>query len=550
MTRLGGWIKATIDVPGARSLFLPLNSTKPDRLTDLLFYVALALGPALALWDLHRSWNPNGEYAYGWAVPILALLLFKLRWDGRPAPSDSLDTRFWAVLLASAMIPSRWLLEAAPERSICAWGGTLAAVGVSLCLIGLAGGYSWVAWFAFPLGFVLTAVPWPHMMEFLVTQSLVHRTVGVTVEILTLIGVPSMVGGNLIHIDNGVLDIDEACSGIRSLQAMVMLSLFFGEWFRLKLHRRLGLLLLGVGLTLLANIFRAVILAFIGFNYGMKELDAWHDPAGFAVLALTVTGTFVAAMFLQDRKNSEAPSLGALSGASTVGKAVISAAFTGSVIGLLLGGGIAVEGWYRFRHEKWEGWIWTIQWLEQKRDFHFVDIPVRTMNILRCDASRAAKWTESDGSLWTLYSLQWNPGNPSAEVAKVHRPDICLKAEGAILEKDLGLQWVQSDGINIPFHCYQFRLNEAPMIVYFCSSEEGGNCPSPKWNPCFEGEEMVQRAWEGRRSMGLQSLELAVQIGAAPSLQRMAIASRLAGLIQCRPGARAMFADSDKEQQK
>ena len=166
----------------------------------------------------------------------------------RPRPLET--AAFLAIVFGLLTLPARWLQEAAPERSICAWSYAFACVGISLSLISLAGGAAWFRWFSFPFAFLLTAVPWPHSLETLVSNSLMHRTAGATVEILCLIGVPSVQVGNLVHIETGVIDIDEACSGIRSLQAMVMVTLFLGELFRLTPARRLLLMAIGLAITL------------------------------------------------------------------------------------------------------------------------------------------------------------------------------------------------------------------------------------------------------------------------------------------------------------
>ncbi len=95
-----------------------------------------------------------------------------------------------------------------------------------------------------------------------------------------------------------------------------------------------------------------------------------------------------------------------------------------------------------------------MRWPEKSDDFHYVEIPGNSLRLLLCDESHAAAWKEADGGDWSLYWIRWNPGNPSAELAKVHRPDVCLNAEGAIMEKDLGTHISRAGGIPIPFHSY------------------------------------------------------------------------------------------------
>ena len=498
----------------------------------VLFAVALALGPVLALWHLHGRWNPNGDYAYGWVVPFLAAFLFKARWDARPAPSAPVNgAAGLALVCAALMLPARWLQEAAPERTFCAWSCAVSAIGASLFLISKAGGVSWFKWFSFPFAFLLTAVPWPHTLEMLVSNFLMRGTAGVTVEILCLFGIPGSQSGNLVHIETGVIDIDEACSGIRSLQAMVMLSLFLGELFRLKPARRVLLLVLGIAATLLANVIRTVTLSSIGFNHGMAAVDRYHDSAGFAVLALSLSGALLAAYLLH-------PAAAPASHVSNppVPRPVLPLKLCGALLVLFVATDLAVEGWYRLHEQEKRDWNWSVQWPRQCESFRFIEIPKRSLQILMCDESRAATWKEPDGTEWSLYWIRWNPGNPAAESAKVHRPDVCLNAEGAIMEKDTGTRSNAIGGIQVPFHGYVFRMAEKQLHVFFCLDEQQAGNRVAEPLPQFEGVDMLRRALTGRRRSGLQSLELAVTgYHSVPQAQE-AFNARITQLIE--PGLR------------
>jgi hypothetical protein len=198
---------------------------------------------------------------------------------------------------------------------------------------------------------------------------------------------------------------------------------------------------------------------------------------------------------------------------------------------------MAVEGWYRFHEPKWQGWNWTVEWPQQSAAFRVIEIPKRSLHLLMCDESHAATWKEPGGKKWAGYWLRWNPGNAAAEIAKVHRPDVCLNAEGAIMERDLGMQNISVSGVQIPFHCYTFRMNENILYVFFCLDEQTSDHSATASTPQFEGVDMIQRALKGRRRIGLQSLELALSGYQSDASAQQAFQSRLTELLHIRQAA-------------
>ena len=65
-----------------------------------------------------------------------------------------------------------------------------------------------------------------------------------------------------------VVGIDEACSGIRSFQASLMISLFLGEYYSLVRLRRVLCVLAGFALALLLNLARLSVLAWVAASQG------------------------------------------------------------------------------------------------------------------------------------------------------------------------------------------------------------------------------------------------------------------------------------------
>src|SRR4051795_4866467 len=134
----------------------------------------------------------------------------------------------------------------------------------------LAGGAKWLRHFAFPILFFLVAVPWPTGLEQIVIQGLMRIDALINVEFLTAIGIPAVQMGNVIEVGSGYVGIDEACTGIRSLQATFMVSLFLGEFYGFTVGRRIILVIAGAILAFFCNLVRTFLLVYVGAEHGSE----------------------------------------------------------------------------------------------------------------------------------------------------------------------------------------------------------------------------------------------------------------------------------------
>jgi exosortase len=144
----------------------------------------------------------------------------------------------------------------------------------------------------------LATVPWPGDVEKFIIQGLMELASSVTVELLNLFHVPALQHGSVIEVRTGLLGIDEACSGIRSLQSTLMVSLFLGELYRTSWIRRGILILLGVGIAFICNVGRTFLLCWIAASRGIESVPKWHDSAGFTILSICFVLLWIAARLL------------------------------------------------------------------------------------------------------------------------------------------------------------------------------------------------------------------------------------------------------------
>lgn len=526
------------------------NLATPHRLTDTSpltarrFPTRLALSVLFlaALWvglcrELSGEWSVNEQYNFGWFVPFFALYLFWLRWQDRPQGSGtwSVVSGQWLMALAIGLIalllllPLRLFEIANPEWRVLAWIHAGVVVTLTLLVIWCAGGKAWVRHFAFPVAFIFIAVPWPTTLETPVIQGLMRMVARVAAETAMLLGTPAQVEGNLIRVTNGLVGVNEACSGIRSLQTSLMIGLLFGELKRFSLLRRVALVACAVAIALIANFVRAVFLVHIAATENLSEVGRWHDIAGYSIIALVFVATLVLTYLLGRKK---APVVAGVppaeAGFPQPARPPLQfpISYLAAALCWLLLVEVGTAAWYRL-HERnlVSGVRWTVQWPQQAPNFRKLKINEEIRAVLRFDKGEAAAWSVPGASPFSclLYAFGWNPGRNSALLANLHRPDVCLPASGWSQGADDGVRnYPVSGSFELPFRHFEFQRSfegSAPQTAhaFYCLSEDRASSLSPLSNANSPGmfgnrsewtrAERLRAVLEGRRHLGQQVIE-------------------------------------------
>jgi EpsI family protein len=143
---------------------------------------------------------------------------------------------------------------------------------------------------AFAAGYFYLAIPvWD-----IVNGTLQSTTSLVVGQLLRITGVPAFVDGNMVHLAVGVFEIAGGCSGLHFFIVGIALAALYGEIHRDSLRMRCKLLLLGVGLSLLANWLRVYIIIVAGYLTDMQHylVRVSHYGFGWAVFAVTMVVFF------------------------------------------------------------------------------------------------------------------------------------------------------------------------------------------------------------------------------------------------------------------
>jgi len=518
----------------------------------------------LALWfvlcrHLAGEWSVNEQYSYGWFVPFFTFFLFWLRWEDRPERevggrrSEVRRQRVIAVAIGIGALlilaPLRLIEIANPDWRPLGWLHTGAVATITFLILWSAGGTPWLKHFAFPIGFFFVAIPWISPIEQPIVQGLMRMVAAVATEVLTLCGIPAQLEGSLIRVSTGLVGVNEACSGVRSLQTSLMIGLLFGELKRFSTGKRLALICGAIALAIVANFGRAFLLVWIAATRGTQAVEGWHDFTGYSIVVVVFCGTLLLATLLNRSKGERRKEESHASDNESVPSSAPSCSsflfptscFIISVL-WLFAIEIGVEFWYRSHERRLDSRIkWTARWPESAPAFREIRISEDVKNTLRFDEGREVAWKGLDLATVDaksptreqpncfLFFFRWEPGSSTILRARAHRPDVCLPNVGWRQVADHGTRTYRaSQNLALPFRHFSFVRNTMPgqrpvfAHAFFCMREDKLNATADPSRD-FDLNEGAPAAWsrsdrwrvvrEGLRNSGQQVMEFILMSG-------------------------------------
>ena len=376
------------------------------------------------------------------------------------------------------------------------------------------------------MGFLLLAVPWPSGLEQDIVQSLMRGAASIAAEIMNLLAIPAEAQGNLIRVRGQLVGVDEACSGIRSLQTTLMGGCLLGELSRFSVPRRLALLGGGVVVALTANVFPQHPAGLDRRDsYDVATLEKYHDLAGVSVLLMVFAGL----LWINARARARPPT------ARRLPRRTPRRPLTTTPPRLVPNAGCwwrRSAGWRAWRSATWRG-ITRARPVERPGVPRWTVVPpTGRAPATRMSASTTARrescattaafppvgGTAGTGGLaaapddCSMFFFRWEPGHASAAQAEMHQPHICLTASGLTQTAD----WGVGARMNLPGRPFAARapLSSSsgtgnPIYVFFVVWQDGvgrqdlSDTPTGRWD-------RLRAVAERRVNLGRQTLEFIV----------------------------------------
>jgi exosortase len=235
--------------------------------------------PVLA--DLAAQWAADENYSHGFLVPLVAGYLV---WERR-APLRRCAVRVcpwgYGVLLAGI------ILLVLGQAATFGYAARLSLLVVLAGLVLFLAGPQVLRVAAFPLAYLLFMIPPPAVLVNRIAFPLQLLAARLATGSLDLLGVPALREGNIITLAPMRLEVTEACSGIRSLVALLALGVIVAYAGHTWWLPRVAVALSAVPIALVTNAARIALTGVLVETVGPRAgVGFYHAFSGLAVFVL------------------------------------------------------------------------------------------------------------------------------------------------------------------------------------------------------------------------------------------------------------------------
>ncbi len=250
------------------------------KLVVLGALVLVAYIPSL-IWMYGRWTVTDTYYSHGFLVPFISAFLI---WQKR-AKLAKLDFKpsnmGWLFLAPSIII---YLISAILRINFSA-AFTLVPTLIGLVLLFM--GKEYFKQLLFPILFIIFMIPLPEVAIVNISFQLKIFAAKIATFIVNQVGIPAIREGSMIRTSHAYLMVEDPCSGIRSLVALIALGTLMAYMSHTTRIKKTILFLCAVPIAVGANIFRIVVLTLASEIYGSKfTMGVFQDTMGVVVFII------------------------------------------------------------------------------------------------------------------------------------------------------------------------------------------------------------------------------------------------------------------------
>jgi len=270
------------------------DSLRENRLHLLLLLLLLALTYWRVVPGMVADWSNDPNYSHGFLVPLIAGYFVWQKWPQLKSLSVRPSNSGVLVVIASLLL----LIFGFAGTEYFSMRSSLVFLLVGVALY-------WFGWavlkeLSLPLGFLLFMVPLPYIVYDALAFPLKLLVARFSVNVLKMIGIAVIREGNIIIFPQTVLEVADACSGLRSLMSLLALAVAYAFFSQRSNIKRLIMVFSAIPIAIITNMFRVIVTGILAQYYGAAAAEGFfHEFAGMAVFALAMLLLFLLGALLR-----------------------------------------------------------------------------------------------------------------------------------------------------------------------------------------------------------------------------------------------------------
>ena len=273
-----------VDVRSGATLSVVLTLSITALLAALYYKILYSLG---------TQWYADPDYSHGFLVPLLSGYFV---WERRErlrslpvAPSP------WGIILLGGGLLMLLIGSAGSELYMQRTSIIVVIAGLVLLILGR----EFLRVLLFPIAFLFFMVPLPAIIVNAVAFPLQLFAAKTATFCLYNFGIPVLREGNVIVLAGTTLEVAEACSGIRSLQALLALGTVYAYFTQHVMWKRWTLVLLSIPIAIAANAFRVTGTGVLTHYWGVEAAQGfYHTFEGWLIFVVAFALLLICGLLL------------------------------------------------------------------------------------------------------------------------------------------------------------------------------------------------------------------------------------------------------------
>jgi len=265
-----------------------------------LILILLALIYFTTFTELFQVWNSNEDYSHGFFIlPISLYLIWRRREEilSQPATPERWGYALMALWVVTYIIGTVGHISTFANVSMIIF-----VIGAFAILINGRAAHIVL----FPAFFMIFMFPIPSEIYARVTNPLMLISTNISFHILSILDVPILKEGNLLFLPNYKMEVVNACSGIRSMLAIMAITLLVGYLYIGSKVIRAVFFLVSVPIALFGNVFRITSTALLAYFYSPQAAEGFsHTFAGivtFFISFLIICGCIQVVLWYSEKR--------------------------------------------------------------------------------------------------------------------------------------------------------------------------------------------------------------------------------------------------------